>query len=275
MSKLHVRLISGLVGTVVVLLMIFAPVSVFHLAVSLACLVALFELHKTLNLHEKPQLSVLNYLFGALFLITPVLSLGGRREPMMFLLVVYLMLLLISSVLWNETIKFSDVACSFFALVYGVLFPVHMTYIRMLDQGLALIFLVFLGAWMPDTFAYFAGSLFGKHKLIPKVSPKKTVEGAIGAVVGAVVTFVAYGLVMDFGFDYQVNYVVLVFLSLICGVVAQFGDLSASVIKREWGKKDFGNLIPGHGGILDRIDSLNFIAPLTYYFVLIFEVICK
>ncbi len=275
MSKLGVRLISGLIGAVVVLLFIFAPGQVFHIAVAAACLTALFELQQTFDLHKKPQVAVVNYFFAVLFLATPLLSLGTRREPMLFLLVIYLMLLLISSVLFNETVKLSNVSQSFFALVYAVLFPLHMTYIRFLDQGLALIILVFLGAWMPDTFAYFAGCLLGKHKLIPKVSPKKTVEGAIGAVVGAVITFVIYGLILDFGFGYGVKYPTLIFLSLICGVVAQFGDLSASVIKRECGKKDFGNLIPGHGGILDRIDSLTFIAPLTYYFLLIFEVIYK
>lgn len=275
MSKLGIRVISGVVGAIVVLLFVFAPKQVFHIGVAAACLTALYELQKTFDLHKKPQVAGVNYFFAVFFLVTPLLSLGTSREPMLFLLVMYLMLLLISSVLFNETVKFSDVSQSFFSLVYAVLFPLHLTYIRFLDQGLALIILVFLGAWMPDTFAYFAGSLLGRHKLIPKVSPKKTVEGAVGAVVGAAITFVVYGLILDFGLGYGVQYPTLIFLSLICGVVAQFGDLSASVIKRECGKKDFGNIIPGHGGMLDRIDSLTFIAPLTYYFLLIFEVIYK
>ena len=275
MSKFRMRLISGVVGAAVVLLLIFAPPVVFHIAVAIACLIALFELCRTFEQTKKWQLMVLGYVFSLIFLVTPVLPVSVPKELFMFLLVVYLMLLAICSVLFHDTIKFSDVSRMLFSLVYGVLFLMHLSYIRMLDHGTALVILVFLGAWMPDTFAFFAGRFFGKHKLIPQVSPKKTVEGSVGAVLGAVISFMVYGLILQFGFGYSVNYLLLLPLSLTCGVVSQFGDLSASVIKRECGKKDFGNLIPGHGGMLDRIDSLVFIAPLIYYFLLIFEVICK
>ena len=142
-----------------------------------------------------------------------------------------------------------------------------------MQNGVVLLFIPFLGAWMPDTFAYFSGTLFGKHKLIPSVSPKKTVEGAIGAVVGCIISFLVYGLIVDYAAGLSVNYLTLAILAVLCGIIAQLGDLSASVIKREFGVKDFGNLIPGHGGIIDRIDSLIFVAPLVYYFLLYIPVI--
>ncbi len=275
MSNFQIRIISGAACAVLVLLLIFTPYYVFHIAVAAAGLVALYELYRTFDQTKKWQLMVLGYVFGVLFLMIPVLPGTISTEMMLFLLVVYLMLLSICSVVFHETIKFSDVSRAFFSLVYGVLFIMHLSYIRMMDNGRLLVVLAFLGAWLPDTFAYFAGRFFGKHKLIPQVSPKKTIEGSVGAVLGAVITFAVYGLILQFGFDYRVNYLWLSLLSLACGVVSQFGDLSASVIKRECGKKDFGNLIPGHGGMLDRIDSLVFIAPLVYYFLLIFEVISK
>ncbi|MBQ9914613.1 MAG: phosphatidate cytidylyltransferase [Clostridia bacterium] len=275
MSTLKIRVISGVNGAVFVLLALFSNMYLFHLLIAAASLVALYELMRTFGQQKKWQLLVLNFFFGALLLISPFIQQSILSGPVMFVLVVHLLLLLFSSVVWNDTIKFSDVSLSFFMMVYVVIFPLHLTYTRMMDHGVLLLLLVFMGAWMPDTFAYFSGMLFGKHKLIPKISPKKTVEGAIGAVVGAVLSFTVYGLVLWYYFDFTVNFPALIFLSLLCGVAAQFGDLAASVIKREWNIKDFGNLIPGHGGALDRIDSLIFIAPLVYYFLLVFEVICK
>lgn len=275
MSKLQTRLISGVVGAVFVLLVIFSNSQIFHAVVAVACLLALHELRVTFGQETKWQLLVLDYVFALIFLASPFIRPAVLSGPVLFLLVAYLVLLMICSVLWNDIIKFSDVTRSFFMMIYAVLFPLHLTYTRMMNHGVLLALLTFMGAWMPDTFAYFSGMLFGKHKLIPKVSPKKTVEGAIGAVLGAVISFLVYGFVLSHYFDYTVHYPALIFLSLLCGVAAQFGDLSASVIKREWGKKDFGNVIPGHGGVLDRIDSLVFIAPLVYYFLLVFEVICK
>ncbi len=275
MSKLTVRVLSGVIGAVCVLGLIFSMPAIFHGAVTLACLIAVYELHRTFELGQKWQLSALTYLFASGVLVIPFFSKTLPGELIMFLLIAFLMLILVSAVLFNGKITFTDVAYSVFVLVYGVLLPMHVSGIRMMDYGVFLVILSFLGAWMPDTFAFFAGKFFGKRKLIPSVSPNKTVAGAIGAVVGAVVSFLVYAGILIFGFGFSVRFVPLVALSLICGVMAQFGDLSASLIKRACGKKDFGNLIPGHGGILDRIDSLVFIAPLVYYFLRVFEVIYK
>ncbi|MBQ2695960.1 MAG: phosphatidate cytidylyltransferase [Clostridia bacterium] len=275
MSKLRARVTSGLIGAALVLIVVFSSAEVFHAAIAIACFIALYELHRTFDQQKKWQIVIINYLFALIFLLTPLFSSVSQKELITFLFVSYLMILLICSVLFHDTVKFSDVSRSFFSLAYSVLLPLHLIYIRNMNDGLALVFLVFIGAWMPDIFAYFSGCLLGKHKLIPNVSPNKTIEGAVGAVVGAVAMFALYGFILSFFFHYTVNYWILLFLSLLCGVASQFGDLAASVIKRETGKKDFGNLIPGHGGIIDRMDSLIFIAPLTYYFLLFFEVICK
>lgn len=273
-SKVGIRILSGVVGAVVVIALIFAPIWVFNLAVSLACLMALYELYMTFKQETKWQIVLLDYIFAILIMLTPLISRNSYQKGVFtFILVAYLMLLLICSIFWNHKIKFYDVSSSFFMLIYSVLFMYHLTFIRGMENGVVLIFIPFLGAWIPDTFAYFSGMLFGKHKLIPSISPNKTVEGSVGAVIGCVLLFFIYGIVVEYAAGLTVHYLPLLLLSALCGIFAQLGDLAASLIKRECHTKDFGNLIPGHGGILDRIDSLIFVAPLVYYFILYLPVI--
>ena len=124
-------------------------------------------------------------------------------------------------------------------------------------------------AWISDTFAYFVGRKFGKHKLAPKISPKKSVEGAVGGVLGNVVVCVIAFIICDrffFAMDTIKLWMVIV-ASPVVSALGMMGDLSASVIKRNFGEKDFGNLFPGHGGVLDRVDSFLVTMPVTYVFV--------
>lgn len=130
-----------------------------------------------------------------------------------------------------------------------------------MELGCALILLTFVGTWASDTFAYFTGYLFGRHKLCPNVSPKKTVEGFVGGIIGTAASVAALGY--SFGFDPRY----LAILGVLQSLVASLGDLVESIIKRYTGIKDSGNLIPGHGGVLDRFDSVIFTAPTVYYFL--------
>jgi phosphatidate cytidylyltransferase len=126
------------------------------------------------------------------------------------------------------------------------------------DEGIAgrfLFIMPFVFSWVTDSFAYFCGRLFGKHKLIPAVSPKKTVEGAIGGAVFCALTAFLYGFIVQKAFGVAPNYPVLIVGGLIISVVSQIGDLVMSAIKRQYGVKDFGYMLPGHGGLLDRFDS--------------------
>ena len=143
----------------------------------------------------------------------------------------------------------------------------------MSDIGAIAIWAVFVGACLSDTFAYFCGTLFGKHKLAPSISPKKTVEGSVGAILGTILSFLVYGLVIVLATDLKVNFILIMLLGFVCSVFAQFGDLSASVIKRECQIKDFGSLFPGHGGLMDRLDSILFVAPVVYYLLKMLPVI--
>ncbi len=136
--------------------------------------------------------------------------------------------------------------------------------LRDLEHGEYLYILVFLTAWGSDIFAYFAGMLFGKHKLIPDVSPKKTIEGSIGGIFGNILFFLIYAFIAERITEAKVNYVALVFMAVITSVISQIGDLFMSLIKRKNGIKDFGKLLPGHGGVLDRFDSFIAVAPFLF-----------
>jgi len=160
-----------------------------------------------------------------------------------------------------KKISVTDTGLAFTACFYIIAAFVGIVYLRdNILYGKHIYLLTFLCAWMTDTFAYFTGRLLGKHKLIPDVSPKKTVEGAIGGVVFCVITTVIFGLIIVKFFNpdgnISANYPVLAISGIFISVVSQIGDLTMSLIKRHYGIKDYGKLFPGHGGILDRFDSV-------------------
>ena len=140
--------------------------------------------------------------------------------------------------------------------VYAVSSFTALIILRRGEFGEYIIWLVFIGAWVTDTAAYFVGRFFGKHKLIPDVSPKKTVEGSVGGTVVCIAAYILYGLLISRFFDVNANLVALGVAGFISSVVSQIGDLAASKIKRHYNIKDFGTVLPGHGGIMDRFDSI-------------------
>ena len=133
----------------------------------------------------------------------------------------------------------------------------------------------FILAFISDSGAYFAGKFLGKHKLAPTISPKKTIEGAVGGILGAIVGMLIYGVILQLAFGFQINYAAAILYGVIGSVAGVFGDLCFSVIKRQTGIKDYGNLIPGHGGILDRFDSMVMIAPLVEILMILLPVAVK
>lgn len=161
----------------------------------------------------------------------------------------------------NKTLPITDAAMIIAGCIYIISAFVAIVYLRdYILHGNFIYLLIFFVAWMTDSFAYFTGRLFGKHKLIPSVSPKKTVEGAIGGVVFGVITAVSFGFIIDNFFDpdgvITANYLVLAISGMFLSVVSQIGDLIMSAIKRHYNIKDYGKFFPGHGGILDRFDSI-------------------
>ena len=163
-------------------------------------------------------------------------------------------------------------------MVAGVIIPLLFGAIVRLQghaQGRFYILIPFVLAFLSDTGAYFAGLRFGKHKLAPVISPKKTVEGVFGGVLGAIVGMVIYCAILQIFFQFRVNYLYALIYGVFGSAAGVFGDLCFSVIKRQTGIKDYGNLFPGHGGILDRFDSTMVVAPLVEILMVLLPVAVK
>ena len=169
----------------------------------------------------------------------------------------------VASMFNTGTVTYASAASHVATVLYVVCGFLAIIGLRYVEMGEYLFYLIFIGAWCADSFAYFVGVAIGKHKLIPKVSPKKTVEGAIGGILGAVVGFLVYGACLSYFVEgLQVNYIGMAVSAAFIAVVSQLGDLVTSFIKREQGIKDYGKVLPGHGGIMDRFDSIIAVAPI-------------
>lgn len=168
-------------------------------------------------------------------------------------------------VIKRGAVEYSLLSKVYMSVLYVATGFTSLILLRDSENGKYVFLLVFIGAWITDTMAYFTGFLFGKRKLIPEISPKKTVEGAIGGTLFSGIAFVAYGLIIEHLTDAEMNMPILFAAGIVAAIAAQFGDLIASVIKRESNVKDYGNIFPGHGGILDRFDSIISLAPFILF----------
>ncbi len=163
-----------------------------------------------------------------------------------------------------EERKLEDAMATITGIFYIVFFSYHVALVDQTREYSLLVWLIFLSAYGTDIMAYFTGYFLGKHKLCPKISPKKTIEGAVGGVLGSIVLCGIFGYIFE-----PTLFVHCMIIACLGGVISQFGDLTASIFKRKMGIKDYGNLIPGHGGIMDRFDSVLFTAPLVYYYIVL------
>ncbi len=186
----------------------------------------------------------------------------GNKEWMLPILVFWVVVTFSRLALQYPKVKLEEVSFNFLAVIYSVVLFSYLYLLRQIDQGITWTFLIFLLVWATDIFAYLIGRRFGQHLLAPKVSPKKTLEGALGGLIGCILV----GLIFWYWRGGVALWHIIV-LSLIVGLGGQVGDLFESALKRSAGIKDSGSLIPGHGGILDRSDSLIFVLPLVYYYI--------
>ena len=275
------RIITGLICAVLFIGCLFLmDTIVFALVLSLMSAIAVHEVEKAVNLKNIP-IMVLSI---ALSVAIPVLAHFNISVPIAAVGGIYVVLVFIFMLLQFEKTKFEEAVTAIFAsvaipysfslfLVFRDINERFSSYTKI--DGIFLILFACFCAWLTDIFAYFVGSKFGKHKLCPKISPKKSVEGAVGGVVGAVLLNVALLFVFK-KFFFQdgtgLTYVSVIIMSVCLSVISMFGDLAASTIKRNFGIKDFGKLLPGHGGIMDRCDSLLFVLPVLYSLVYIINI---
>ena len=248
--------------TAIVAIAIFIPVCVFskylivwQLAMTVLSVLSAYEMTKCVGASKHISLLIPAYAVSVLAPYLPV------RDPWNMSLVpglyfLYLIWTFAADVFSRGKIDFEVSAASFTGVFYTSAAFMCLTVLRM--GGPYRYLLAFIGPWVSDTFAYLVGRAFGKHKLIPEVSPKKTVEGAVGGVVFAVLGFILYAWIVKrfFAPDLSVNYALMGLAGAIAAVISQIGDLAMSVIKRRYGIKDYGWIFPGHGGVLDRFDSV-------------------
>lgn len=221
---------------------------------------AMWEFYKALKAKEfKPVASV-----GYILLIIYYL-INNDFEKMMYILVAATFILLIIPVI-NLEYTFIDVSLTLLGVIYGGILFSTVYLVSAKPAGAFLVWLIFIGSWLSDTAAYYSGRMFGKHKLCPEVSPKKTVEGSLGGLIGATLFSGIYGIIISryTGIMPVIHYFLI---GALCGIFGQFGDLVASSVKRYVGIKDYSNLIPGHGGILDRFDSIIFSGTVVFYYL--------
>ena len=256
---------------------IFSKFIVYPLALALLAIIATFEVLRVIGSHKIWTLSIPAYLISAAFPLTAYFV--DSNNSLEFLLIlaavvfVYLVWLMGVSVFSKGKITFSKVSETLVGVTYVAVSFTSLSLIRYInhDFGVFLVVLVFVISWTCDTAAFAVGSLIGKHKLIPEISPKKTVEGAIGGVVFSALLCALYGLGLDLVIEkIQVNYLYLILFGIILSVVSQLGDLIASLIKREYDVKDYGRIFPGHGGVLDRFDSVLAVSTILLILSIVF-----
>ena len=263
------RLLSAAVGICVLLAIVLSGnITVLSIALSVLTLLGMYELYKTFGFIKKPLIVI----SGAAMSLVVLFSGKIPFEFIAGLLFVYVIVLVCQLLADREGFGFTGLATACFCMIYVPLPLKLLLEMRCGDAGFFLLWIALGGAWVTDSFAYFSGMLFGKHKLCPNISPKKTIEGSVGGTLCTVLVGLLYGFLVSKYGNIDVNYISLGVLSLVCAVVSQLGDLTASVIKREKGIKDFGNLMPGHGGFMDRFDSMLFVAPAVFVFNMIFPV---
>ena len=259
------RLISGilLVIAAAFLLIKGGPCLFFtSLAISL---VGLFELYRVLNI-EREIPGMIGYLAVIVYYMTVWF---GWTEYVTLLVIAFFMVLMCVYVFTFPKYRTEHITSAFFGVFYvGIMFS-FVYQIRSMPDGAFLVWLILLSSWGCDTCAYCVGMLFGKHKLAPKLSPKKSIEGAVGGMVGSALLGFLYGMIFENHMDVIIQPgFVSACACAIGSVISQIGDLAASAIKRNHEIKDYGNLIPGHGGIMDRFDSMIFTAPAIYFAIL-------
>ncbi|WP_066507414.1 phosphatidate cytidylyltransferase [Abyssisolibacter fermentans] len=253
------RIISAAVLVAILLIFLYVGNIYLNIGISVICFIGLYEFQKVVEAYKLKPFRVTNYITAAIYLSLLIILPKDKYSIVLQATVVLYTLVLLTIFLFKDDTKPADIGINLMTIVYVVFTLSHMIFLN----GSIYIWLIFITAWSTDTCAYFIGVFFGKRKLCPKLSPKKTIGGSIAGILGCIISSMIFGYIFKTG-----NILQLGLLGLFCSIFAQVGDICASKFKRVAGIKDYGNLMPGHGGILDRFDSIIFTAPIVYYFTL-------
>ncbi|MBR3646454.1 MAG: phosphatidate cytidylyltransferase [Lachnospiraceae bacterium] len=262
------RLISGIILVIIALVTIILGGDVLIITLGLVSIEGLIEINRVFGI-EKAVVGWISYVVAVAYY---VLVRFDMSQYTTYLLVGLLIALMFVYVFKYPDIDTESIMAAMFGMIYVAIMLSYIYFVRMDDNGAYNVWLIFLCSWGCDTCAYVFGVAFGKHKMTPVLSPKKTVEGAIGGIFGAALLGFVYASVfrdnISASIDPRIAYPVV---CAIGGLISMVGDLAASAIKRKHGIKDYAQLIPGHGGILDRFDSVIFVAPIISFMISIMQ----
>ncbi len=274
---MKVKTIWGIIAAIFALVVVILGGTTIGIVVIILAAISLHEFYSVFEQKGHKPVKWVGYLY---LILIPFIVFGKVTEPFSITikatgsmnLYVLLQFVIFACLLSTIVFKFNkhnvvDIALTVFGGYYAVILISYFLLLRYMDKGVYLFFTALVGTVSGDTFALIFGMLWGKKKLIPEVSPKKTVMGSIGAFAGALVFVTAYGIIINAIGVVNIPIYHFAILSILLGGACQIGDLTASAMKRYTGVKDFGKLIPGHGGVLDRIDSLLFCVPIVYYYM--------
>ena len=258
------RLVSGIILVILAIIVVGKGGALLYGVTALISLIGLFELYRVLKI-EKNAMGIVGYLTAVSYY--GLVWFDGHHYVTL-MAIAALMVMMAIYVFTFPKYRTEEVAESFFGVFYVAVMLSYLYQVRAMGDGKYLVWLIFLSSWGCDSSAYCVGMLLGKHKLAPVLSPKKSIEGAVGGVVGSALLGLAYGAYFGHNMEEVANPMVACAIACaIAAVISQIGDLAASAIKRNHNIKDYGHLIPGHGGILDRFDSMIFTAPAIYFAV--------
>lgn len=259
------RILSGIVlFPIFALILIFGNKYLVDVFISIVAIMSLHEFYKAFKEKAKP-IQWTGYVTAGLISLIHLIPSEYVLPVITLLILMNILVLFVQSIVTNMKRNVNDIAISLFGICYIVFFLMFAPLIRdCLENGKILIWYVFFSAWGTDIFAYFIGKRFGKHKFTP-ISPKKSIEGCVAGIFGAIIMNLIYTVICNSILGTNFNYIYIFGISIFLSVISQIGDLAASSVKRYCDIKDYSNLIPGHGGILDRIDSVIFILPFAYF----------
>ncbi|MGN0152828.1 MAG: phosphatidate cytidylyltransferase [Lachnospiraceae bacterium] len=261
------RLIGGFFVATITLITLLSGGYVTAVILTIVSILGIYEFMRVYSL-EKTSFAVVDYI-GTVAFYTLICF---HREQFLFPFVIFiLMILLTFYVICFPKYKDMDVMRALFGFVYVTVLLSYVMRIREMESGMFLSFFILIASWGNDVFAYLVGSAIGKHKFSPKVSPNKSVEGFVGGIIGAALIGFLYAVAFAKGSPFSSVYCALI--AALASIPSVIGDLAASAIKRNNDIKDYSHLIPGHGGILDRFDSVFFTAPIIYYLVELFNIL--
>lgn len=264
------RIISGLIGfPIVIIVFLFGNTYVIDIVMAALAVISMYEFINCFKISKKANpVSWICYTACGLIALAHIIPNGYLMYIIAIFIPIVIFSLFLHVIITDLKINITDIAITILGICYIALFYAFIPLIYGMENGKFYIwYLIFIG-WGTDVFAYTLGRRFGKHKF-SKISPNKSVEGCISGTIGAILLAIIYTIILNKCFNYNINYIVTTIIAFVLSVIGQVGDLAASSIKRYAGIKDFGHLIPGHGGILDRFDSLIFIAPFAYFLLML------